>query len=375
MKSHQKILRASSCSSWTILFLLCASSAVAQATQEYRDAGVKVLAQIDRRFAVPEPELLAGQIDLNHPEKRNPANMWAEGVELTALTAAAKLDPNYEPRLKTFTAGLNRYWIVKDNLGAYNGNLHGKTERYYDDNEWIVLGLLEAYEVLHDDALLKRAQETFRFVMSGEDQKLGGGIYWRESDRATKNTCSNAPAIVCALRLEQLAHDSANEKIALDLYKWTNSTLQDKDGLYFDHIDLAGHVNRAKFSYNSALMIRANVLLFDQTHEQKYLSEAQRIAHAAIKQWIASDGAIRDDGCFAHLLTESLLELGARDHDPAWREAVNRSLQFLLTQNADPAGFHPKHWNETPRQPLEHVTLLTEASAARALLRAAWRNP
>lgn len=372
MKSKRRILRVASCPSWTILFLLCAIPTPAQTTTEYRDAGFKILAQIDRTFAMPEPELRAGQIDLEHPDKRTPANMWAEGVELTALTAAAKLDPSYQPRLKTFIAGLNCYWIVKDGLGAYNGTLHGKTERYYDDNEWIVLGLLEAYEVLHDDALLDRAKETFRFVMSGEDQKLGGGIYWRESDRATKNTCSNAPAIVCALRLDQVAHNSTNQKHAIDLYRWTNATLQDKDGLYFDHIDLAGRVNRSKFSYNSALMIRANCLLFDQSHDQKYLSEAQRVAYAAVKQWIASDGAIRDDGCFAHLLTESLLELGARDHDATWRETVNRSLDFLLTRNVDPAGNHPKHWNETPRGPLEHITLLTEASAARALLRAAW---
>ncbi len=372
MKSKKRMLRVPSCSSWTILFLLCSISTPAQTTKEYRDAGFGILARIDRAFAMPEPSLLAGQIDRPHPGKPPYANMWAEGVELTALTAAVKLDPSYTPRLKTFITALNRYWIVKDGLGAYNGTLHGKTERYYDDNEWIVLGLLEAYDVLRDDTLLDRAKETFRFVMSGEDEKLGGGIYWRESDRATKNTCSNAPAIVCALRLEQLAHDPANLTIALDLYKWTNATLQDKDGLYFDHIDLAGKINRSKFSYNSAQMIRANCLFFDQSHDQKYMSEAQRIAHAAIKQWIASDGAIRDDGCFAHLLTESLLELGARDHDPAWRETVNHALQFLLTKNADPAGFHPKHWNETPPEPLQHITLLTEASAARALLRAAW---
>jgi hypothetical protein len=371
MSTKGQRIRVHSCPSWTILLLFCAISANGQTTQRFREAGFKMIAQIDRTFAMPEPELLAGQIDRQHSGKPPYANMWAEGVELTALTAAAKLDPAYGSRLKTFIAGLNRYWRVTDHLGAYNGTLHGKTERYYDDNEWVVLGLLEAYEVLHDEALLTRAQETFRFVMSGQDENLGGGIYWRESDRATKNTCSNAPAIVCALRLQQLTHDPADQKIALDLYKWTNATLQDKDGLYFDHIDLNGKVNRSKFSYNTALMIRANCLLLDQTHDQKYLSEAQRIAQAAVQHWIGPDGAIHDNTCFAHLLTESLLELGARDHDPAWRETVNRSLQFLLTKNADPAGFHPKNWDETPRRPLERITLLTEASAARALLRAA----
>ena len=43
-----------------------------------------------------------------------------------------------------------------------------------------------------------------RFVLSGEDDELGGGVSLPQKRRRnSKNTCSNAPAIVAALRLHQ----------------------------------------------------------------------------------------------------------------------------------------------------------------------------
>ena len=42
------------------------------------------------------------------------------------------------------------------------------------------------------------------FVLSGEDARVGGGIYWRENERKSKNTCVNAPAIVSGLRLYEV---------------------------------------------------------------------------------------------------------------------------------------------------------------------------
>ncbi|RZA13589.1 MAG: alpha-1,6-mannanase, partial [Proteobacteria bacterium] len=48
---------------------------------------------------------------------------------------------------------------------------------------------------------LKKARECFDFILSGWDEKLGGGIYWYQKTRDGKNTCINAPGAAGALAL------------------------------------------------------------------------------------------------------------------------------------------------------------------------------
>ncbi len=63
---------------------------------------------------------------------------------------------------------------------------------------------------------------------------------------------------------------------ALRLYAWTNATLQDpNDGLYYDNINLSGHIDKVKLTYNTALMIRANCLFYMATGKPSYLAEAK----------------------------------------------------------------------------------------------------
>ncbi len=125
-----------------------------------------------------------------------------------------------------------------------------------------------------------------QFVLSGEDQTLGGGIYWRENEKKGKNTCVNAPAIVAAAELYQITRDQKYLETAKRLYSWTRAHLQDpQDGLYYDNIGLGGNVAKFKLTYNSGLMIRANVELYRATGDMTYLNEARRIANSSINQW------------------------------------------------------------------------------------------
>ncbi len=56
---------------------------------------------------------------------------------------------------------------------------------------------------------LQKAQLIWKFIESGTDDNLGGGIYWCEQRKESKNTCSNAPGSVFALKLFEATKDSA----------------------------------------------------------------------------------------------------------------------------------------------------------------------
>ncbi len=334
-----------------------------------RQWGDETLASMEKDFWLPARNLYVERGHLNQPPAPPVTMMWGAGVALSALDAAARVDPDhYRTRLRAFIDALNTYWTDANHIGGYDVQPGPKSnDRYYDDNAWIVLALAEAYEVTHQSGDLARAEATQRFVLSGEDNQLGGGIYWHEPKRTTKNTCVNAPAIVGALRLYQLTTKPAYLEDARRLYRWTCAHLQGADGLFADNIHLDGHVDEVRFSYNSALMIRAASLLYAVTGEAAYLSDAQRIAHAAEGRWVVgTTGGIRDTGRFAHLLLEGFLALHAVDHDPHWLDLDHRALLFLHAQVRDAEGHYGDHWDQKPLTPRTVFPLLDQASAARA---------
>ena len=341
-------------------------SVPAPPTQQW---GNETLARIDADFWLPGRNLYADQGHLNKPAVPPPTMAWGAGVQLSALAAAAARDPDrYRSRLAAFVTGLNSYWTNANNIGGYDVQPGPKpNDRYYDDNAWIVLALAETYEVTHDPRDLARAEDTQRFVLSGEDQQLGGGIYWHEPKKETKNTCVNAPAIVGALRLFQLTHKPEDLTAARRLYTWTCAHLQDPGGLFADNIHLDGHVDHATYSYNTGLMLRAASLFYGLTHEPAYLADAHRIAHAAEARWVdPATGGIKDTGKFAHLLLEGFLALYDQDHDAHWLNIDRNALNFVHSQARDPNGYYGGNWNQKVTAPLPQFPLLDEASAARA---------
>lgn len=58
-------------------------------------------------------------------------------------------------------------------------------------------------------AYLEKAKLIWKFILSGKDDVLGGGVYWCEQKKESKNTCSNAPGAVFALKLFQATQDDA----------------------------------------------------------------------------------------------------------------------------------------------------------------------
>ena len=301
--------------------------------------------------------------------------MWGNGVQLTVLAAAAREDPaKYKAALYDFTDGLTTYWDPqpKGTPPGYNAYCSGPggTDKYYDDNEWIVLGYTEAYQSTGDPKFLGLARATQNFVLSGWDDKLGGGIYWK-IDRQSKNTCSNAPAAAAALRIDQAAGDKEQGAWGIKIKDWTDKTLQDKDGLYWDNINLKGEIQKQKWTYNTALMIRTDVLLYQLRHTPADLAEARRVADAGLAAWTdPATGSLQkteDSPRFTHLFCEALLRLYDVTHDARYLDAVRRQATFGAKYAHDPSGGYWDHWTTKPHQANETKSLIENASAARLL--------
>lgn len=295
--------------------------------------------------------------------------MWANGLQFSVLTQAARYQPaKYRAPLYAFTKGLEKYWdrdAAVPGFDAYFSSPNGD-DKYYDDNAWLVLDFVEAYDATQDARFLDWARRTQHFVLSGYDQKLGGGLYWHQQKRDSKNTCINAPAAASALELYRISGRPEDLSWAQGLYTWTNLHLQDKDGLFFDNLKLDGTIEKTKWTYNSALMLRSNIGLWRALKDPKYLREAQRISDAALARWVQPGGAFRDDARFNNWLSEALLLTYQASGDLRYLNAVRRHADFgyRFVRDARDGGYFD-HWKAEVRAPTERKTLIENAGAAR----------
>ena len=285
--------------------------------------------------------------------------MWGNGVMFPALVGAARHDPAvYLPVMNRFFGALSAYWDTRFSPAGYEPwpPSGGIDDRYYDDNAWMVLSFTEAYQLTGDRRYFERARGCLDFVLSGWDDVLGGGIWWHARHKGDcKNVCVNAPAAVGCLRIASyLPRQSARGLVARaeKIVAWTDRHFRDDDGLYFDSVVVgSGKINRAKLTYNTALMIRALLGLYRATGNQNYLSEARRSALSA--DWFLDrhTNAYRDPVKWAHLMVEADLEM--------FRATGDRRFFLRATSNAD---YEFESWTHEPP-----VEMIDNAAIARTL--------
>jgi len=361
------LIRSLACASIFVAGALLIPAPAARA--DYRAKAIELTDAIQRNFYVPQEHLYRSAIPFDG--KGLPFEvMWGNGVQFSTLVGATKYEPaRYKTTLYEFTEGLNRYWDKDAPIPGFDAWFSSKDgdDKYYDDNAWLVLGFAEANRVTGDAKFADWARQTQNFVMSAEDPKLGGGLYWYQNKKTSKNTCINAPGIVGALALYDETHQKSDLDAAKRLYTWTNAHLQDTDGLFWDNINIDGKIEKTKWTYNSALMIRANLGLWRETKDAKYLAEARRISDASLAHWAdPQSGAFADSARFSHLLSEALIQTFEATKDLKYLNAVRRHADFGYRQVRDVKdGLYFNSWNAQNRPADERKTLIENTSAAR----------
>ncbi|MEO5711950.1 MAG: glycoside hydrolase family 76 protein [Luteolibacter sp.] len=330
-------------------------SSAAQTTDpgSHGNQAAEVMEQIQKNFWDRKTGLYAAAID-----KKSPDFMWGSGVMFSAVVGAVRHDPKYKPVMRKFFEGIESYWDSKVKIPGYEAapTGGGGNDKYYDDNAWMVITFLEAYEITGESRYLKRSMETLDFVMSGWDEQAGGGIWWHVAHKdGCKNTCVNAPAAVGCFHISKYIDPKAAEKRIADggkIVKWTTATLRADNGLFGDAIVVAtGRKNMGTLTYNSALMIRAYLSLYALTGKDVYLDEARLTGNAAEGLLDKGSGAYRDPLKWAHLMVEADLELYRWTQDDKFLKRARTNCDV-----------HYAEWKKSPPP-----DLITNASLAREL--------
>lgn len=301
--------------------------------------------------------------------------LWPYSGTFSAANALLEAtgDNKYQTLLEDkVLPGLEEYFDSKRTPTAYSSYLNRQSlsDRFYDDNIWLGIDFTDCYQTTKKKAYLEKAELIWKFILSGEDEILGGGIYWCEQKKESKNTCSNAPAAVFALKLFQVTQDSTYFKKGKDLYEWTRKNLKDpKDHLYFDKVSLNNKIDRRKFAYNSGQMIQAAALLFQITQQKEYLKDAQRTAKACHKQFFthftAPDGTTfrlvkKGNIWFTAVMLRGFVELYRIDHNKTYLNDFQQSLDYAWHHARDERGLFQTDWSGINQD--DKKWLLTQAA-------------
>ena len=287
------------------------------------------------------------------------------------LASEDQARPNPYSYLWPFSGTLSAVNTILEEDASYI-NTAPASDRFYDDNVWLGIDFCDIYESKGDKKYLAQAEMIWKFIESGTDDVLGGGIYWCEQKKHSKNTCSNAPGTVYALKLYAATGDGRYLKQGKGLYAWTKEHLLDTgDGLYFDNVSLDGNIGRAKFAYNSGQMVQAGALLNKATGDESYLKDAQRTAAACydyfFEEFTPADGEAfriirKGNVWFSAVMVRGLVELYGIDGNAAYVDAVQRSLDYAWDHARDGRGLFETDFTGADKQ--AEKWLLTQAAMA-----------
>lgn len=297
-------------------------------------------------------------------QQKKYAYLWPFSGSFSAVNALMELSKDKADHQKVLDqkvlVGLREYRDEQRVPVGYASYINSApaSDRFYDDNIWLGIDFTDSYIQTEKADYLKNAKEIWAFVKSGEDNKLGGGIYWCEQKKESKNACSNAPAAVFALKLFEATKEKNYLNEGRRLYEWTKASLQDPDDkLYWDNIHLNGKVDKAKYSYNSGQMLQAAALLYKLTKEKKYLMDAQQLAEACLSYFFQTrDGIdfpiLKNSNVWFHaVMMRGYISLFEQDGNRKYMDIFAKNLDLAWDKMRDQDGLFDADWTlEKPKK-------------------------
>lgn len=320
----------------TIATLCCLLAAGAVFAQRNRQRAEALQRAIDKYLYERKSGLYIQTSDrtMNH----NPhADLWGLCGMVQAANEMESIHPG-KIYMQPVVAAINQYYDPIPPVPGYASYVvkERREDRYYDDNQWIGIAYLDAYTRRRRYWYLQKGEEIWRFMMTGYDTVSGGGLYWKEGDKTTKNTCSNAPAVLLALQLYDVTRRKSYLDTAMLLYNWVNRHLRDTDGVYWDALkpEENNRIDSAAYTYNTGAMLEANVKLYHITKNAHYLEEAKHIAAGGYQRFF-SNGRFRSSYWFNAVLLRGYVALYKADNNKKYINAMQEYADKVWEHDRD----------------------------------------
>ena len=321
-------------------------------------------------------ELLKSEYQLTNgyyagsPDSTSVTYAWGHGIMFGAMVAAATVDDSYlaeaEKLAKDIQSG---FWC--NNGGGYNASRGNCGDRYSDDSAWIVLAMMELYEITEKSKYLEWAEAGCEYIMSCENDENTapyGGIRWHESQTCGTRMCSTSPSCLMNMMLYKITGENQYLEAGLRLYNWAkNHGAQNMTtGLYYEGVGCSNEIDYVQLGYDTAPMLQATIIMYEVTGNNNYLIESQHIAHNMVSKFVnGKTHALKQTGKWCgHDMTNALVYLYEVDGNQYWLDVAAGYLEFVYNNCKASNGLFNTSWDNTSGS--GSTDIIDNASPARA---------
>ncbi len=279
----------------------------------------------------------------------SPSNAWGFSRALVATLTLAGIPStylggkSYAKDVAERLAALAKYWDGAASPPAYDAYPlppRGRGgDKYYDNNAWIGLALLQHGRMAQAGSSLRAAESVWAFVYprgwdTNPSDPFPGGIFWIAQDQGSgltnhnRTATSNAPNAEIAFALAQLLSGNTSGYRAGGgaILNWVTGTLANGSGLFYDHVMDNGTIDTTIRTYNQGATIAAEVMRYRLTHKRVYLARAEATAQAALN-YFTEPFYVTHSCVFNAIYFRGLLQLYSVSTDAALKRAIVQAMR------------------------------------------------
>ncbi len=307
---------------------------------------------------------------------RSYSYLWPFGQAFAGIAASASaLRPitDYPTLLNNLAAGLQMYNDPTSNPPGYDSYVlsQGGGLQYFDDNGWIALDLMRSYANTNNPQFLRLAESDFTFLQSGWSKSKipPGGEYFNEK-RIGRTQTATGSVIDAALRLYLATRNPLYLTFAKQAYNWDRTYIKGVNGLYNDGVTATGQANGTPYTYDTGVILQADVLLYRATNEAKYLTRAEQLATEGLSLYTDPltgqmiNNAGQSNAPFNEIFLRGLLMLYGEDQNPAYLSYIERQANTAYRYDRYANGIYGINWSGV-NDPSQPVDLLTQGGTLR----------
>jgi glycosyl hydrolase family 76 len=284
----------------------------------------------------------------------------ADALELAAPS------PDHRALVDHFAQQSERYWDTA--LGGYSpypGDRAGDVEAWFDDNGWLGLAYVNAYDATKDSRYLYDAQRAFHFIAAhGWDIGGGGGMWWTTNHPYHSGPALSADSLLGAL-LYELDHESwqlADVKTWVD---WANAN-DTKDERRF-YLEKPGDPNSVN-DYVQGPLVYAQYLLCKDGQGGGYCVHAARLAATLAEQHVTAYGYHLNYGPqYDSIYLQWMMAYGQAAGDPYWTQLAEVNASAAAQHGADQGAWLTSWWGGPIRDPETHPGMFRTMAATTSL--------
>ena len=183
--------------------------------------------------------------------------------------------------------------FISANGSSWFNSAASHYNEYNDDISWAVIAFARGYLITGNTTFLNVAKNNWdgMYNRAWDTNFMGGGLWWRQSDKASKNACVEGPGTIGACLLYNIYGDTNYLNKAQAIYAWNRRVLfNTTSGAVSDSIGTNGVFNTWASAYNQGTFIGAANFLYRATGLPYYYQDA--ILTAKYTQNSMSSGGI-----------------------------------------------------------------------------------